>query len=264
MSKYNTLVPNASAITVRELLNHTSGIYDYQEDIEFLAAVVKNPKKEWTPREEVNVATKHNSYFPPGKGWHYSNTDCTLLGMIVEKVTGNTLGNEINSRISDRLGLKNTYLSALTMVEGPSNERAHGYIEEEDSPRLKDVTDTNPSCYWAAGAMASDVTDMRVYIEALATGELLNSETQKKRLTWVDSKETVAALRMSYGLGIAKIGGFLGQNGSVMGYSTAAYYLPARDATFFACITRYPTEDGTADKVVQDIAQILYPEEFPP
>ncbi|MHB8896941.1 MAG: serine hydrolase domain-containing protein [Candidatus Geothermincolia bacterium] len=262
LAKYNTTVPNASAITVRQLLNHTSGIYDYAADKGFLETIVDKPEKEWTPKEEVAIAVKHDPYFAPGKGWHYSNTNYTLLGMIVEKLTGNWLGNEINSRIADKLNLKNTYLSAVTMVEGPEAERAHGYVTDE-SGRTRDVTNSNPSCYWAAGAVASDVEDMGVYIKALATGKLLTKDMQNKRLTWVDTKETLVYLRTSYGLGIAKIGGFLGHNGGVLGYGSAAYYLPGKDATFFACITMFPTENGTADQVVQDVAKILYPDEFP-
>lgn len=264
LSKYNTQISNASSIKVRDLLDHTSGIYDYWEDDSFLRTVASDPEKEWTPREEVAVAAKHAAYFAPGQGWHYSSTNYTLLGIIVEKVTANTLGNEINSRVAGELGLKNTYLSAITMVEGPETERAHGYIaEDEDGTDLVDVTDTNPSCYWAAGAMASDLSDMGVYIEALATGEMLTRDMQEERLTWVNTKKTVGELAASYGLGIYKVGAFLGHSGGVLGYSTAAYYLPSEDATFFACITKHPTQDGTADKVVQDIARILYPTEFP-
>jgi len=261
LSKYNTKIPNASAITLRELLNHTSGIYNYSEDKGFQETLAADIHKEWTPTEEVSIAAKHSPYFAPGQGWHYSNTNYTLLGMIVEKVTGNTLGNEINNRIADKLDLKNTYLTAITVVEGPDNERAHGY-SPDDRGKLMDMTDLNPSCYWAAGAMDSNVSDMGVYIKAVATGELLTPEVQKKRLTWVDTKDKLAYLPLSCGLGIAKIGNFIGHNGGELGYGSAAYYLPGKDATFFACLTKYPTENGTADQLVQDIAKILYPQEF--
>jgi D-alanyl-D-alanine carboxypeptidase len=263
LARYTTLVPDGGNITVRELLNHSSGIYNYTDDAGFQKTLTTNPKKEWTPGEQVKIAVKHNPYFPPGKGWHYSNTNYTLLGMIVEKITGNTLGNEINSRIADKLDLKNTYLAALYTVEGPDKERAHGYADLKGNGRLVDTTDFNPSCYWAAGAMVSDVADMGVYIKALATGELLTREMQYRRLMWIDSGKKLVYLPLSYGLGIAKVGNFLGHNGGSLGYGSAAYYLPGERAAFFACLTEYPTEDGSADEVVQRIAKILYPDEFP-
>jgi D-alanyl-D-alanine carboxypeptidase len=261
LSKYNTMIPNAAAITVRQLLNHTSGVYDYSNDEGFLKTRATNMRKEWTPTEEVSIAAKHAPYFAPGQGWHYSNTDYTLLGMIVEKVTGTPLANLINSRIADKLDLKNTYLAEITMVEGPDNERAHGYIDGENG-KLQDMINVNPSCYWAAGAVASDVDDMGVYIKALATGELLTPAMQKQRLTFVDTKINLENLPLSYGLGIAKAGNFLGHNGGVLGYGSSAFYLPGKDATFFACMTKYPDANGNADQIVQDVAKVLYPEEF--
>ena len=263
LSKYNTQVPRARSITIRHLLNHTSGIFDYREDAGFLETVARQPGKEWSPGRLVEIAARHPLYFSPGKGWHMSGTDYTLLGMIVEKVTGNTLGNEINSRIADRLDLKNTYLCALTMVEGPESERAHGYMARGGAGRKRDVTGTNPSCYWAAGGMASDLEDMGRYARALATGELLSPGAQARRLDWVETGKTVSCLTSSYGLGLTKVGAFIGHSGGVRGYDSAAYYHPGNKAAFFACVNEYPTRNGTADQLVQEIARVLYPDEFP-
>jgi D-alanyl-D-alanine carboxypeptidase len=263
LSKYQPQVPNGNNITIRQLLHHASGLFDYTQDKGFQEAYADNPKKDWTPRELVNIAIKHSPYFSPGKGWRYSNTDYILLGMIVEKVTNNSLRNEINSRIADKLDLKNTYLAYVTMVEGPDNERAHGYENLEGNRRLWDTVDYSPSCFWAAGAMASDLDDMRVYAEALATGELLTPAMQKERLTWEDTGATIGYLRAYYGMGITRLGNFLGHYGDSRGYSSASYYLPDKNATFFACITKFPNDKGSADLVLQDVAKVLYPEEFP-
>jgi D-alanyl-D-alanine carboxypeptidase len=263
LSKYQPQVPNSSVITVRQLLQHSSGIFDYTEDKGFKEVYADNPKKDWAPRDLVSIAIKHSPYFSPGKGWHYSNTDCILLGMIVEKVTNNALRNEINSRIVDKLDLKNTYLAMVTMVEGPENERAHGYETLEDNTKRWDTVDYNPSYLWAAGGMASDLDDMRVYAEALARGELLTPATQSERLKWEDTGATIGYLRAYYGLGITKLGNFLGHYGDSRGYSSASYYLPDKQATFFACITKFPNDKGSADLLLQDVAKVLYPDEFP-
>lgn len=263
LGKYNTQVPAAQSITIRQLLNHTSGIFDYREDPGFLDTVARHPGKEWPPERLVEIAARHPLEFSPGMDWRMSGTNYILLGMIVEKATGNSLGNEINSRIADRLDLKNTYLCALSMVEGPEGERVHGYMTCRGTGRKRDVTGTNPSCYWAAGGMASDLEDMGRYLKALATGELLSSGTQARRLEWMETGKTVSYLSASYGLGLSKVGAFVGHSGGVRGYDSSAYYHPGKKAAFFACVNLYPTRNGTADQLLQDIAGVLYPEEFP-
>jgi D-alanyl-D-alanine carboxypeptidase len=75
------LVPNGSAISVRQLLNHTSGLFSYDEDREFLAATDRDPLREWTPRELVAIATAHKPHFAPGAGWPYSGTGYIVLGL---------------------------------------------------------------------------------------------------------------------------------------------------------------------------------------
>ncbi len=263
LSRYTSLVPGARGMTIRQLLNHTSGLFNYNDDMDFMWKRRVAPAREWKPGELVGIAAGHRPYFAPGKGWHYSDTNYILLGMIVEKVTGNALDNEINDRIAGRLDLKNTYLCATSMVEGPDIERAHGYEDLGDSGILTDATDYNPSCLWAAGAMASYGPDMRTYTRALGTGALLAPDMNKERMTWVTTGAEIGYLPLSYGLGVARIGNFIGHNGGSRGYASAAYFLPSRNAVFFGCLTRYPCERGSADEMVQEVAKVLYPEEFP-
>ncbi len=88
VSKYFGFVPNGKSITLRMLANMTSGLFNYTEDEAWQKQMLGDTKRLWTPRELVNVGLAHPPYFEPGKGWHYSNTNTVLLGMIIEKVTG--------------------------------------------------------------------------------------------------------------------------------------------------------------------------------
>jgi Beta-lactamase len=108
------LVPNGRNITVRQLLNHMSGLYDYAEDKAFLAQL-EHRTRVWTPRALVRIAAKHRPLFPPGRRWSYSNTGYTLLGLMVEKATGNELARSFGSGSSSRYA-----------CGGPASIRSHG------------------------------------------------------------------------------------------------------------------------------------------
>ena len=105
-------VPNAQHITVRELLNMSSGLYNYTEDEQWARQAV-SPRtglalRQWMPQQLVQVAVAHKPYFPPGKGYHYSNTNFILLGLIVEQVTGQPVRDVLWTRILRPLGLQHT------------------------------------------------------------------------------------------------------------------------------------------------------------
>ncbi|MDY6794330.1 MAG: serine hydrolase domain-containing protein [Actinomycetota bacterium] len=140
-------VPYAGDITLRMLLNHTSGIFDYTADADFQAASDDDFLRKWTPRELVAFAAANQPYFPPGEGWEYSNTNFILQGMIIEELTGGSLEDELQERITSRLGL-----SATTLPDSPriSAEHSHGYAyaavitgdEADGGGELMDITET--------------------------------------------------------------------------------------------------------------------------
>src|SRR5215471_11637993 len=111
------LVPGGQAITVRELLQHTSGIYNFTDDPGFLKAVEADPARVWQPRALIRIAVAHPPLFPPGTAFHYSNTEYLLLGLVIEKATGHPLGRELRDRIFVPLGMRRTTLP-FTRVKG--------------------------------------------------------------------------------------------------------------------------------------------------
>ncbi|KAB2824831.1 MAG: beta-lactamase family protein, partial [Candidatus Dadabacteria bacterium] len=111
--------------TIAELANMKSGIFNYTEDAEFVTEFVESDfLRVWTDQEIVDFADSNVPYFPPGGGWHYSNTNTVILGMIVEQVTGRPLGEEITKRIIEPLGLDGTTYPTTPDMPEPF---AHGY-----------------------------------------------------------------------------------------------------------------------------------------
>ena len=261
LNKFNLgfKIPHENEITVRQLCNMTSGLPEFGED-EKLCEIfyVTNPLKKWTPEEVVRAALRHPAHFAPGKGWFYSNTGYILLGMIIEKVTGNKIENEIQERILKPLDLTST--SFPVDFAGIPCPYTHGY-ELDDKKNWQDVTVYSPSLLWSAGAMISDASDMKTWVKAYVSGTTNKKATQKERLTWVD---TGKGKNLGFGLGIGNTNGWLGYTGGTRGYNTAAYYLPPQDATIIVFVNTTDYEkDGVsvATKIVHDITQILFPDQ---
>ncbi|MFH1593269.1 MAG: serine hydrolase [Candidatus Omnitrophota bacterium] len=253
-------IPYESEITTRQLCNMTSGLPEFGEDKELCEIFYDtNPLKKWTPQETVTAALRHPVHFSPGKGWFYSNTGYILLGMIIEKVTGNKVEDEIRERILKPLNLTNT--SFPVDFAGMPSPYAHGY-ELDDKKNWQDVTVYSPSLLWTAGAMISDVNDMKTWLKAYVSGTTNKKATQKERLTWV---ETGRGKNLSFGLGIGNTNGWLGYTGGTRGYNTAAYYLPSEDATIIVFVNTSDYEKDNvsiANKIVHDITKILFPNQI--
>lgn len=213
------LVPNGRAITVRELLQHTSGIYNYTNDPGFLRAFQADPTRVWQPRALVRIAVAHPSWFPPGTAWRYSNTDYLLLGLIIQAATRQPLDRELRDRIFAPLGMRHTTLPLTQVV--PPNPYAHGYLLGQPGGPL-DVTRVSPSWAWAAGAVVSTAPDLARFYTALLTGRLLPPPLLHQMLTTVPAEPGIR-----YGLGIFSLqtpcGTAWGHDGAFPGYTSYAF-----------------------------------------
>ncbi|WP_405954817.1 serine hydrolase domain-containing protein [Streptomyces phaeochromogenes] len=239
------LIPNGSAITVRMLLNHTSGLFNYLTDPDVLKAFTGQDTRAWTPQELIAAGVRHDPLFAPGTDYSYSNTNYVALGLIAEKTTGHTLGDLIQRRITGPLHLKNTYL--VTGFGQTNNPRlAHGYEPDVDrlAPLLPpyapagtafagpersagyvDTTGINASTLWAAGGMVSNAQEWARFSGALNSGKLLPPALLKEMRTTVAEEAEFPNRR--YGLGLEKVstpcGTVWGHNGQAPGYSSEAY-----------------------------------------
>ena len=275
------LLANGDTITVRQLLNHTSGLFNYTEDPTVLQGLVQN--RVFTPRELVAIAETHPSTAPPGTKWAYSNTDYIVAGLLVEAVTGHPVGEELRTRIFEPLGLADT---SFPMTSGNiPGYHAHGYLSAALVPagvvvspefvstpdgRLLDMTELNPSWAWAAGAVISSAPDLSRFYRALMTGSLLTpAMLQEMKTTVPDDPANPSG--QGYGLGIMRIptscGVNWGHNGSVFGYEDAAYWNERTDRTVVVAWNRDhpPAAAGAALSNLINFAQVSpYPLLFGP
>lgn len=266
-TKYDLKIPNAKEITIRQLLNHTSGLFSYTNDPALEAVSYANLLLYWTPQELIKYAVSHRDTALPGKEHHYSNTGYALLGLIIEEETKHRLDEEVDRRIIQKLGLKNTSFPTLPNTTEP---HANGYMANADLLRLSfnlrgnktaelvDVTAFNPSWAWAAGAMISNVNDLKVYAKALGTGSLVGKKMQAEQMKMMP---VAPGSDMKYGLGLAEYKGWLGHRGEVPGYDVSMYYSPELDATFVVCLNRTPSS-VQSDSLLFSLAKIVYPKKF--
>ncbi|MFI9202866.1 serine hydrolase domain-containing protein [Streptomyces sp. NPDC053048] len=190
-------------ITLRQLLQHTSGLYDYIHDARFRAkftgeAFHIHRYDGATPEELVRIGLAHKPLFTPGLKWSYSNTNYILAGMVIEKATGNSYASEVERRIIKPLGLRGTTLPGTSSsIPGPHGRHYSKLYVSGPSARVHDVTDFNPSVSGASGEIISTTRDLNVFTRALLRGKLLPPAQQKDMFTGYDIGDG-----RSYGLGI--------------------------------------------------------------
>ncbi|ROO86628.1 D-alanyl-D-alanine carboxypeptidase [Actinocorallia herbida] len=255
ISDYVGGVPNGDGITLRQLAEMRSGLYNYTEDPAWEKALEKDPRRAWTPRELLDHSFDHPPVFAPGERFQYSNTNTVLLGLAVEKASGRDLQDYLTTEVIEPAGLKDTTFPTNADIPNP---HAHGYTAQDESGKVVDATDWDPSWAWAAGAMTSTLGDMKRWAPALAEGALLKPETQVERLNAPASG--VPGLR--YGLGIFDDHGWLGHNGSIPGYQTVVVQLPEEDATLVVLAnTDVPHEGNEVSTLfAQAVTSIVTPE----
>ncbi|MFC9844905.1 serine hydrolase domain-containing protein [Streptomyces sp. NPDC060223] len=237
ISAYVDGVPGGDGITLRQLAEMRSGLFPYSADDDFVHDLLSDPSRSFTPQEVLAYGFKHANTFEPGTAFQYSNSNLVLLGLVIEKVTGHRL-----ARVIERQVLRPAHLRHTLLPSGAEFPEPHprGYTNQTLSGEVADSTDWNPSWGWAAGAMISNLHDLRRWAKIVATGELLSPETQAERLKTLPT----GFPGLSYGLGIFKSGGWIGHNGSIPGYETVTVYLPSQHATLVIMINTDITTEG--------------------
>lgn len=207
--------------TIRQALSMTSGIPGYTDDA-FVQQQGLDPRRVWTPGEVLALVAGRPSTFPAGEGWEYSNTNYTMLGLVAEQAGGAPLGELFDERLFTPLGMSGC--SAPPQDTTIPSPRSHGYQwgaywnGEGTAPPLLDVTDWNMSWGFGTGEAICTAADMLIWARALVSGELLDPATQADRLEWVASGHP----SVEYGLGIGRLSGLVGHNGSVAGFQSQA------------------------------------------
>lgn len=249
-------IPNGSEITIRQLLQMTAGIYDFTLDEQFIAAYDRDPTVLYTPDDVIAIVERHEPDFAPGASLSYSDTNYTLLGLIIEQITGTSATQALQDYIYDPLGLTQTSMPDTPEMPEPF---ARGYIATsatDDS--LRDVTPSNPLSAWTAGGIVSTLHDLQIWAVALGEGTLLSPETQRERLQFI-LLPGGSRLPVSYGLGIMDVAGFVGHNGAIYGYSTWVLYDPQSKGSLVVLTNRGELQVEFAAPIAVDIIELLFP-----
>ena len=256
VSKFNlgVKVPNGKNITIRELAEMRSGLFEAYNSPQFQHMTV-TPKTRVTPQEIVRWAIAQKPLFAPGTKYNYSNTNYILLGLIIQAVTHDTVENEITKRLIRPMGLDATIFPTQPGIPSPY---AHGYDLNAKGDWHDVSVDIPPSVTWAAGAMISNVPDMTRWVKSYVLGTMNSKAMQRERLRCLP---VGMGKGLNFGLGIGCSGGWYGYTGGLPGYHTAAYYLPSKDITLIAFVNaqREKPFPGAANAIARDISQIVTP-----
>ncbi|PKW05787.1 D-alanyl-D-alanine carboxypeptidase [Streptomyces sp. 1222.5] len=226
IGKYIDGVPNGDRITLRQLAGMRSGLFNYSEDDDFFKALTSDPQRPFTPQQLLGYAFRHPVLFEPGQKFFYSNTNLILLGLVVEKESGQRLGDYFEQHILGPAGMKDTVFPTGSEFPAP---HAQGYTDQTADGKVAETAGWNPSWGWAAGAMISTLDDLHTWAPTVATGRLpdgkrmISPAMQKQRLVTPATPIPGAG----YGLGIFDVQGWIGHNGSLPGYESLAIYLPS-------------------------------------
>ncbi len=211
----------AEQVTVRMLLNHTSGIPDYTSDAAFLLRYVGLPEKSWQPNELVEVIRDKPLQFEPGTRHEYSNSNYLLLGIILEKTSGKSYA-ALLREMMDELGLRDTfYLKYLDDIF-----IANAYDENLLHFGTRNLTGLRLSLHsgaFSAGGIVSTSSDVAHFTRALFTDKIVSDESLAEMMTFIPAPE-----RIGYGLGVRQMvidgESFVGHTGAIPGYSAVTVF----------------------------------------
>lgn len=251
----------APDVTIRELLNHTSGIDDAFNHDALLNAIDGRPRTAWAPDRVLAYVKK--PYFAAGEGWAYSNTNYLLLGRVIELATGRSVASLLRERFFAPLGMTHTYLES---EERPSGTLAHGYDFTGYRWNVRDRSDGTAylpytslgTAIGTAGSLVTTAGDLATWAEALYGGRVLSPVAFAQMIDF-----TVTAPfhpKWPYGLGVMRISlnghGSWGHSGTLSGFRAAMRYFPSGRLTIVVMtnVNGYPPDD-----ITKALLAVLYP-----
>ncbi|TDW93443.1 D-alanyl-D-alanine carboxypeptidase [Kribbella pratensis] len=260
LGKWLPQYPQWRHVTLRSLLNMTSGIRTYDETPEMLSAYAADPNRYFSQAELVSYAAATP---PAANPWTYSNTGYILTEMIIEKVTGNSYSHELYSRIINRLQLKDTFYRPHAYPRSVTAREPAGYFHVHGFGPLEPFYDTDVSRYtmsWtrAAGGIFATLHDMTVWERAMYSGQMLPAKQQAELLSLVSVATgkpidtTSAKDPAGFGLGVqqsttSRLGTFWNYQGGTLGVRTLHVYLPESKVIMAMGVNSYPEQNAIND-----------------
>ena len=225
---------NADRATIRQLLQHSSGIYNYIQSLKFQTASINDLIKEWKPEELLSYARGRNAYFEPGTDVLYSNTNYILLGMIITAIEGKPFYEVFEEKIFTPLGLTSTRFAATDPVP---DGIIRGYVDFYSNLDVINATYYSGWDYYTAdGGLISNAYDLNIFMNALFNEEIISKASLHEMLTWQQPKETDPEFfPLWYGQGIFRMetpwGDAYFHSGDAIGYYACMAYFPERSTT---------------------------------
>jgi len=268
VSKYVPGVPNGDKITIAELLEMRSGLYNYTDAPELWASLDRDQTKVWSPDEVLAIAFARRANFPPGTTYQYNNTNYALLGLIAEKADGKPLAQVMHDRLFGPLGMQHTVLPASTVNTIPDpHARGYGYgstavVLSDESPYPPEVlsaaragtlpptdyTGLSPSFATAAGGATSTANDLAVWIRALVSGRVFNAEYQRRWFDALQPQDPSKPDGQQYGYGVSQLrwgpNAIYFHGGETPGYNSKICYDPANQMTLVVWTNMAVSLDG--------------------
>jgi len=281
-------VPHADQVTLAQLARMTSGYPDYVlGNAEFDAALYANPFRQWTTDEILGQAVSKPLLYPPGTNWNYAHTNYVLLGLALEKATGQDMPTVLRDKVLGPLGLTHTANADTPEIPAPvlhafSSERRETLKIPADTPFYEETTFWNPSWTITHGAIqTTTIDDLAATASGIGSGQLLSPESYHAMVSTdlrgktraLPGCPTCAALNdfYTYGLGIVISGDWLLQNPMFAGYAAVGAYLPSRKIAIAVACTFDQAAFGNngsysneADTLFRGIAAQLAPDDAPP
>lgn len=225
---------NANQATIRQLLQHSSGIFNYIQSAQFQTASLNDLTKSWQPDELIDYARGKDAYFSPGTDVQYSNTGYVLLGMIIEHITGKPFYEFFEERIFKPLGLDFTKFAAKDPIP---DGIIRGYVDFYSNLNLINATSYSGWDYFTAdGGLISNAHDLNLFFTKLIMGQIVSSSSLDAMMTWLAPKvQDSEGFTTYYGLGIFKIetdyGSAYMHSGDAIGYYASMVYFPDEQVT---------------------------------
>ena len=251
---------DGNKITVRQLLQHTSGLPEYTDQIG-LEDPFANRDKYYSARDTLDLALSKPAAFEPGSQFKYTNTNYIVLSLLAEKVTHRPLAEQITQRIIEPLGLSHTY------YPGPGEENIrgthpHAYTRNKQG-QLEDITRQDPSAAGGAGAMISTPSELTKFLQAAFNGTLLNQDSITEMKKTIEAGDLIGVPGSGYGLGIFSLplscGTAWGHSGGIPGYGS--YNMVGPDGTAMALTVTAPpdaiVDDPTDTAAIQQKAKLM-------
>jgi CubicO group peptidase (beta-lactamase class C family) len=287
LSEWLPDVPNADRVTLGQLAQMTSGYADYLWDAELIAQLEANPFRQWTPEELAAYGTSRPLVYEPGTNWNYSHTNYVLLGLALERITGQPMEQLLEDRVLDPLGLDNTADPGTAEMPDPA---LHAFTAERraylgvpaDTRFLEESTFWNPSWTITRGAVQyTNIDDLIRTAQGIGTGELLSPEMHQLQLN-LDTRAIATPVDgcpacfphseiYTYGIGVVMMGDWILQNPMFSGTAAVEAYLPEEDVALAVVVTFDESafdDDGVytnrATDLFRELAGVVSPGSAPP